>query len=61
MALSQVVSEVMLYLTDELLGIFRIKAQHLAESLEADVLQVTVGQSLDIGIGLDHLFFCERV
>lgn len=55
MALSQIVREVVLYLADELLGVLRVESQDLAEALETDILQVTVGQGLDVGISLDHL------
>lgn len=60
-ALSQVVREVVLYLADELLGVLGVEAEDLAEALEADVLQVAVGQGLDVGVGLDHLLLRQRV
>lgn len=61
MALSQVVCEVMLYLTNELLSILRVESKHLTEALEADILQVTVGQGLNVGVGLYHMLFCQGV
>lgn len=61
MTLSQVVREVMLYLADELLGVFRVESEDLPEPLQADVLQVTVGQGFDVGIGLDHLLLGQGV
>lgn len=61
MALTQVVGEVMLDLADELLGVLRVQSQHLSEALQADVLKVAVGQRFDVGVGLDHLLFRQRV
>lgn len=61
MALSQVVREVVLYLADELLGVFGVESEDLAESLQADILQVAVCQGLDVGVGLDHLLLCQGV
>lgn len=60
-ALSQIVREVMLYLADELLGVLGIESQDLAEALEADILQVAVGQRFDVGVGLDNLLLRQRV
>lgn len=60
-AFSQVVREVVLYFADELLGVLWVESEDLAEALEADILQVTVGQSLDVGVGLNHLLLCQRV
>lgn len=51
----------MLYLADELLGILRVKSENLSETLEADILQVTVSKGLDISIGFDHLFLRQGV
>lgn len=42
-ALAQVVGEVVLDLADKFLCILGVEAQHLAQPLQADVLQVTVG------------------
>lgn len=55
MPLSQIVSQIMLYVSDELLGVLWVEPEHLPEPLQTDVLQVTVGQSLHVRIGLDHL------
>lgn len=51
----------MLDLSDELLGVVRVKAEHLAEAFEADILQVAVGQGLYTGIGLNHFLLCQAV
>ena len=61
MPLSQIVSQIMLYLSDELLGVLWVEPEHLSEPLQTDVLQVTVGQGLHIGIGLDHLLLGQEV
>ena len=61
MAFSQIVGEVVLYLADELLGILGVESEDLAEALEADILQVTIGQGFDVGIGLDHLLLGQGV
>lgn len=45
----------------ELGGVFRVELQHLKEPTQADVLEVTVGQRLDICVGLDDLFFAGQV
>lgn len=60
-ALSEIVREVVLDLADELLSILWVEAQDLTEALQADVLQVTVGQGFDVGVGFDHLLLCQRV
>ena len=60
-ALPQVVGEVVLDLADELLGVLGVEAQHLAQPLQADVLQVAVGQGLHVGVGLDDLLLGQRV
>jgi len=60
-ALSQVVGEVVLNLADELLGVLGVEPEDLTEALEADVLQVAVGQGLDVGVGLDHLLLRQGV
>lgn len=51
----------MLDLSDELLGIVRIETEHLTEAFEADVLQVTVGQGLHTGIGLNHFLLGQTI
>lgn len=61
MALSQVVCEVVLYLADELLGVLGVESEDLAEAFETDVLQVAVGQGLDVSVGLDHLLLRQGV
>lgn len=61
MSFPQVVGEVVLNLRDELLGVVRIETQHLAEAFEADVLQVTVGQGLHAGIGLNHFLLGQTI
>lgn len=60
-ALSQIVCEVVLDLADELLGVLGVESQDLTEALEADVLEVTVGQGLHVSIGFDHLLLCQGV
>lgn len=60
-ALAQVVGEVVLDLADEFLRVLRVEAQHLAQPLQADVLQVTVGQGFHVGVGLNHLLPRQRV
>lgn len=57
----EVVRQIMLDLSDELLGVVGIQAEHLAEAFEADVLQVTVSQSLHTGVGLNHFLLCQIV
>lgn len=51
----------MLDLSDELLGVVRIETEHLTEAFEADVLQVTVGQGLHTGIGLNHFLLRQTI
>lgn len=60
-ALPQVVRQVVLDLGEELLGVVGVEAQHLTQALEADVLQVTVGQRLHTGVGLDHFLLGQAV
>lgn len=60
-AFSQIVGEVVLYLADELLGVLGVESEDLAEALEADILQVTIGQGFDISVGLDHLLLGQVV
>lgn len=61
MSFPQVVGQIMLDLSDELLGIVRIETEHLTEAFEADVLQVTVGQGLHTGIGLNHFLLGQTI
>ena len=60
-ALSQVVGEVVGDLSDEFVGVVGVETQHLAQALQTDVLQVTVGQGFHVGVGLDHLLFGQGV
>lgn len=55
MSFSQVVGQVVLYLADELLSVLRVEPQNLSETLQTNVLQVAIGQGLDVSVGLDHL------
>lgn len=57
----QVVRQVMLDLSDELLGVVRVETEHLAEAFEADVLQVTVSQGLHTGVGFNHFLLGQAV
>lgn len=52
--LPQVVGEVLLDVLNKVVRVLRVKVQHLVEPLQVDALQVTVGQRLDVGIGLYH-------
>lgn len=61
MALPQVVREVVLYLADKLLGVLGVQPEDLPKALQADVLQVAVGQGLDVGVGLDHLLLRQGI
>lgn len=61
MSFPQVVGQIMLDLSDELLGVVRIETEHLTEAFEADVLQVTVGQGLHTGIGLNHFLLGQTI
>lgn len=61
MALPQVVRQVVLDLGEELLGVVGVKAQHFPQALEANVLQVAVGQRFHTGIGLDDFLLGEAV
>lgn len=54
-ALSQVVGEVVVDIRAEATAILWVEAQDLPQGTDTDVLQVTVGQSLHVRIGLDHL------
>lgn len=60
-SLAQVVRQVVLDLSEELLGVVGVEAEHLAEPFEADVLQVAVGEGLYTGIGFDHLLLGKAV
>ena len=57
----EVVCQIVLDLGDELLGVVRVQAEHLAEAFEADVLKVTVGQRLHTGVGLNHFLLRQTV
>lgn len=54
-ALSQVVGEIVVYVSAEPAAVLWVQPKDLPESLHTNVLQVTVGQRLHICIGLDHL------
>lgn len=60
-SLPEVVRQVVLDLGDELLGVVGVEAEHLAQAFEADVLEVTVGQGLHTGVGLDHFLLGQTV
>lgn len=61
MSFPQVVGQVVVDLRQEPLGVVGVEAQNLLQALQADVLQVTVGQSLHAGVGLDHLRLGQTV
>lgn len=54
LSFSQVVREVLLNVLHKLVGVFGVKVQHLVQALQADTLQVTVGQSFHVGICFNH-------
>lgn len=60
-SLPEVVRQVVLDLSDELLGVVGVEAEHLAEAFEADVLEVAVGQRLHTGVGLNHFLLGQTV
>lgn len=60
-ALTQVVGEVVVDVRGEHTAILRVELQHLPQAAHADVLQVTVGQRLHIGVGFDHLLGPRQV
>lgn len=60
-ALSQVVGEVVVDIRAEATAILWVEAQDLPQGTDTDVLQVTVGQSLHVGIGLNHLLLGQRI
>lgn len=53
-ALPQVVGEVLVDVRAEAAAVLRVQPQDLPQSPDTDVLQVTVGQRLHVGIRLDH-------
>lgn len=57
----EVVGQIMLDLSDELLGVVRVETEHLAEAFKADVLQVTVGQGLHTGVRLNDFLLGQTV
>ena len=59
--LSQVVGEVLLDVLHKVVRVFRVEVQHLVQPLQVDALQVTVGQRLDVGIGLYHTLVQRHV
>lgn len=54
-ALSQVVREVVVDVRAKPTAKLWIQAKDLPQGLNTDILQVTVGQCLNISVGLDHL------
>lgn len=58
---SEVVGQIVLDLGDELVGVVGVKAEHFPKAFEADILQVTVGQGLHAGIGLNHFLLGQTV
>ena len=60
-ALSQVVGEVVVDVRAEPAAVLWIEQEDLPQSLNTDVLQVTVGQRLHVCIGLDHLVTIREV
>ena len=60
-AVAQVVGEVVVDVCAEAPAVLRVHAEHLPEGLDADVLQVTVGQRLHVRVGLDHLVVTREV
>lgn len=61
LALPQVVGEVLLDVLHKVVRVFRVEVQHLVQALQVDALQVTVGQRLDVGIGLYHALVQRHV
>lgn len=53
-ALSQVVGQVLLDVLYKALGVLRVQVQHFVQPLQVNALQVAVGQSLHVCIGLYH-------
>lgn len=60
-ALTQVVGEVVVDVRDKHAAILGVELQHLLQTAHADVLQVTVGQRLYVGVGFDHMFGARQV
>lgn len=60
-SLPEVVRQIMLDLSDELLRVIRVETEHLTEAFEADVLQVTVCQGLHAGVSLNHFLLGQTV
>lgn len=52
--LPQVIGEVLLDVLHKVVRVLRVEVQYLVQALQVDALQVTVGQRLDVGIGLYH-------
>lgn len=52
--LPQVVGEVLLDVLHKVVRVLRVEVQNLVQALQVDALQVTVGQRLDVGVGLNH-------
>lgn len=57
----EVICQIVLDLSDELLGVVGIQAEHFTQSFEADVLQVTVCKGLNTGVGFNHFLLCQIV
>lgn len=60
-ALTQVVGEVVVDVRGEHAAILRVELQHLLQAAHTNVLQVTVGQRLHVGVGFDHLLGARQV
>lgn len=52
--LPQVVGEVLLDVLHKVVRVLRVEVQNLVQAPQVDALQVTVGQRLDVGVGLNH-------
>lgn len=59
--LPQVVGEVLLDVLHKVVRVLRVEVQHLVQPPQVDALQVTVGQRLDVGIGLYHALVQRHV
>lgn len=59
--LSQVIGKVVVDVSAEATAILWIQPQDLSQSLNTDVLQVTVGECLHVSICLDHLTMLRQV
>lgn len=60
-ALSQVVREVVVDVRAKPAAILWVQTKHLPQGPNTDILQVTVGQCLNIGVGLDHLVMFWKI